>query len=348
LSDLLIRNLTKLFSADSGVRDLSLTVKDGEFFVLLGPSGCGKSTLLRLIAGLEEADGGEIRLGEGDHDEGRFSIAMVFQNYALYPHMSAFENIAFPLKLKKVPRGEISRRVQAAANLAGLKIELGRRPAELSGGERQRVALARALVREPSIILMDEPLSNLDAQLRTSLRMELKEFQKRVRRTVIFVTHDQIEALTLADRLGVMRAGRLEQIGTPEEVYRRPANQFVASFIGQPPMNLLPCEVSADRRSLKSGEVKIEIAPPGSAGANVILGIRPEAFSLAPRENWASFEVQVVQTEFVGGRYLIHARMGEIAIVTEFAEAPEDARVRFYVDPEQVHFFDPDTGMRLE
>jgi multiple sugar transport system ATP-binding protein len=243
MAELEIHELSRRFESGGGIDNVSLTVQTGELFVLVGPSGCGKSTLLRLIAGLDSPDRGEILIGDQTARDRRDLIAMVFQNHALYPHMSAFDNIAFPLRLRRVSKDEIARRVAAAAALAALQIDLGRRPAQLSGGERQRVALARALIREPRVILMDEPLSSLDAQLRGRLRVELKEFQRRTGRTIIYVTHDQLEALTLGDRIAVMRAGAVEQLGTPTEVYQRPANLFVATFIGQPPMNILRCRL---------------------------------------------------------------------------------------------------------
>ncbi len=238
MADLEIRNLTRSFPSGGGVFDISLTVESGEFLVLLGPSGCGKTTLLRLIAGLEFPDSGEIKIG-GANTTRRESIAMVFQNFALYPHMTVFQNIAFPLKLRRVAREETERRVKESAAKAGLTVDLKRYPRELSGGERQRVALARALVREPQIILMDEALASLDAQLRSSLRLELKEFQRRTGRTFVYVTHDQVEALALADRLVVMRNGRVEQMGAPQEIFDLPQSEFVAAFVGNPPMNFV-------------------------------------------------------------------------------------------------------------
>ncbi|MGH7247141.1 MAG: ABC transporter ATP-binding protein [Pseudomonadota bacterium] len=244
-----IKNLTRVFASGGGVRDVSLTVASGEFLVLLGPSGCGKSTLLRLLAGLDQPDSGEIEFadapGRGAADS-RGRIAMVFQNFALYPHMTAFGNIAFPLRLAKVPAAEIDRRVKATAAKAGLNAGLDRRPAELSGGERQRVAVARALVREPEIVLMDEALASLDARLRASLRIELKNLQRATGRTFVYVTHDQVEALALADRMAVMKDGRIEQLGPPEDIFNHPETEFVAAFLGDPAMNLFDAQGSAD------------------------------------------------------------------------------------------------------
>src|ERR1700731_4477433 len=241
MADLVVRNLTRRFLSGGGVFDVSLSVQSGEFVVLLGPSGCGKTTLLRMIAGLEFPDSGEIQIGgvNESNTTHREAIAMVFQNFALYPHMTVFQNIAFPLKLRHVAREETERRVKESAAKAGLTVDLKRYPRELSGGERQRVALARALVRQPEIILMDEALASLDAQLRASLRIELKEFQRRTGRTFVYVTHDQVEALALADRLVVMRKGRVEQMGGPQEIFDPPQSDFVAAFVGNPPMNFL-------------------------------------------------------------------------------------------------------------
>src|SRR3984957_15390814 len=281
MADLVVRNLTRGFPSGGGVFDVSLSVQSGEFVVLLGPSGCGKTTLLRMIAGLEFPDSGEIQIG-GANQPGntthREAIAMVFQNFALYPHMTVFQNIAFPLKLRHVAHDETERRVKESAAKAGLTVDLKRYPRELSGGERQRVALARALVREPQIILMDEALASLDAQLRSSLRLELKTFQRRTGRTFVYVTHDQVEALALADQLVVMREGKVEQVGGPEEVFDCPQSEFVASFVGNPPMNLFVAETTADRNLAIDG-IDLKIKPPEGA-PRIKVGIRPRDLSL--------------------------------------------------------------------
>jgi ABC-type sugar transport system ATPase subunit len=349
VAELILRNLIRRFGSGGGVDGVSLAVEQGEFFVMLGPSGCGKSTLLRLIAGLDPADSGEIEIPpkSGRHDDG--AVAMVFQNYALYPHMTAFENIAFPLRLRRIGREEITRRVAATAELAGLRIDLHRRPAELSGGERQRVALARALVREPRIVLLDEPLSNLDAQLRTSLRADLKQFQRRIGRTFLYVTHDQVEALTLADRLAVMRAGRIEQLGTPAEVYGRPANEFVAGFIGQPPMNLLRARAADDRATLMVGTQRVAIPLPASAHDIVTLGIRPEDLNLEPREEAVALQVKVEAVEFSGARFLATGYVGDARIAFEPRHGIEPGeQLALYVHPARLHFFDSRSGARLD
>jgi len=348
--ELLIRNLSREFSSGAGLHDISLEVEAGEFFVLLGPSGCGKSTLLRLIAGLEPADRGIVDIAgtHAGYGARNGAVAMVFQNYALYPHMTAFDNIAFPLRLMKLGREEIRRRVEACARSAGLSTALNRRPAELSGGERQRVALARALVREPRIILMDEPLSNLDAQLRASLRVELKRFQRDTGRTVIYVTHDQLEALTLADRLAVMRAGTIEQIGSPRALYDAPANEFVASFVGQPPMNLVRVRVAPDRKTLCAGEAMLRVEPPAAARDEVIFGIRPEDLSLDAGPAKSAIETTIERVEFSGARYSVVARFGPAYLLTETAEPLQAGeRRRFYFERSRVHFFDASSGRRL-
>jgi ABC-type sugar transport system ATPase subunit len=350
-AELALRNLTRRFQSGGGVEAVSLEIERGEFFVLLGPSGCGKSTLLRLIAGLEAADAGEIVIdGAGaDRTAERDAVAMVFQNYALYPHMSAFENIAFPLRLRRVARDEIARRVAATAELAGLRIDLNRRPGELSGGERQRVALARALIREPRIVLLDEPLSNLDARLRGALRGELKAFQRRTGRTFIYVTHDQLEALTLADRLAVMRAGRVEQAGTPGEIYDRPASEFVAGFVGEPPMNLIRARIADRGDAIIVGESPLAITPPASASREVTLGVRPEDLRLQAAEGCVALEVLIESVEFSGARFFIKGVSAGARIVFESSTRLEAGELRaVYAPAVRLHFFDPGTGMRLE
>jgi ABC-type sugar transport system ATPase subunit len=349
---LIVRDLRREFPGGGGLHGVSLEVRDGEFFVLLGPSGCGKSTLLRLIAGLDPPDSGSIEIAGGAaRGASRSAVAMVFQNYALYPHMTAFENIAFPLRLGRATRDEIGRRVEQSARLAGLAIDLHRVPAQLSGGERQRVALARALVREPGVILMDEPLSNLDAKLRSALRAELKDFQRRTHQTVVYVTHDQLEAMTLGDRMAVLREGRIEQLGAPTEIYARPANQFVAGFVGQPPMNLLRAKVAPGGNALEAEGSIVAVAPPPGAGPEVILGVRAEDLTLDAGGAHAavSFEAVVERVEFSGARYLAAARVGDSPIAFEAAlrVAPGD-RVRLYAPRARLHFFDAKTGVRVE
>ena len=360
MAELEIRQLSRRFRSGGGVSDVSLTVEAGELFVLVGPSGCGKSTLLRLVAGLEHPDGGDIRIGGDSAGDQRDLIAMVFQNHALYPHMSAFENIAFPLLLRRIPKPEIERRVAEAAALAALQIDLARRPAALSGGERQRVALARALIRQPRVILMDEPLSSLDAQLRGRLRVELKEFQRRTGRTIIYVTHDQLEALTLGDRIAVMRAGAVEQIGTPTEVYQRPENLFVATFIGQPPMNILRCrlpplagsvqpvaEPPSAQPALEIGD-KLALAMPFGLSGEVLLGIRPEDLSYNSNNESVAFEASFTRVEFIGAAFLAYASVAGQEITALLDQPVDPGRTRWLYAPRRaLHFFDPASHRRL-
>jgi ABC-type sugar transport system ATPase subunit len=349
---LVVSDLRREFPGGGGLHGVSLEVRDGEFFVLLGPSGCGKSTLLRLIAGLDPPDSGTIEIVDGAaRGASRTAVAMVFQNYALYPHMTAFENIAFPLRLGRVARDEIARRVEESARLAGLAIDLHRVPAQLSGGERQRVALARALIREPGVILMDEPLSNLDAKLRSALRAELKDFQRRTRQTVVYVTHDQLEAMTLADRMVVLREGRIEQLGVPAEIYARPANVFVAGFVGQPPMNLLRAKAAPSGCALEAEGSTIAIAAPPGAGPEVTIGVRAEDLTLdaGAAGDAVSFDAAIERVEFSGARYLAAGRVGTSPIAFEASSriAPGD-RVRIYAPRAHLHFFDAATGLRIE
>jgi len=317
--------------ANQVIHSVNAEIRDGEFVVLVGPSGCGKSTLLRMIAGLEEITGGELRIGEqlvNDLEPAKRNIAMVFQNYALYPHMSNFENMAYGLKLAKVPKDEIRRRVDKAAKILELGGLLERKPRELSGGQRQRVAMGRAIVREPQVFLFDEPLSNLDAKLRGQTRIEIQKLHAELGITSLFVTHDQVEAMTLAQRMVVMNAGRVEQFGTPEEVYHTPATTFVANFIGSPPMNLL------------------KNAPGGKAGR--ILGIRPEHIDLVDAGGW---EFQVETVELLGAERLLYGKVGgeDVTVRTEesrsYPKPGETARIAPRED--RLHWFDAANGQRI-
>jgi multiple sugar transport system ATP-binding protein len=299
---------------------MSLEVRDGEFMILVGPSGSGKSTALRMVAGLEDITDGELRIGGevvNDRAPKDRSVAMVFQNYALYPHMTVRENMGFALKLAKVPRREIDRKVTEAARILDLEPHLDRKPANLSGGQRQRVAMGRAIVRSPKAFLMDEPLSNLDAQLRVQTRAEIARLQQQLSTTTLYVTHDQIEALTLGDRIAVMRAGVLEQVGPPEEIYGRPNNLFVAGFIGSPAMNFLPGRVEGERLRTPVGEIEVPDrlrpglhSPRGAAGASVIVGIRPEHFDdamlVSDRTAGHCFKATVDVLESIGSEYYAH------------------------------------------
>jgi multiple sugar transport system ATP-binding protein len=292
LADILVKRLVKRFGKVEAVSNVSLRIADGEFLVLLGPSGCGKSTILRVVAGLEDADSGEIVIGGrlvNFIDPVKRNVAMVFQNYALYPHLTVFKNIAFPLQIAKKPKEEIESAVGRAAAILGLELLLQRLPGELSGGQRQRVALARAIVREPQAFLMDEPLSNLDAQLRIQTRLELIQLHQRLGITTMYVTHDQVEAMTMGNRIAVMSEGVLQQIGTPQEVYRRPANVFVATFLGAPPMNLIKGGLESDGSGWRFRGQDVDVPLPGAVVSGpepnvrgeVRLGLRPEHFRIA-------------------------------------------------------------------
>ncbi len=330
------------------VAGLVLDVADGEFLVLLGPSGCGKTTALRMLAGLEHPDRGDIRvdgrsvlsLEPKDRD-----VALVFQSYALYPHMSVRDNIRYPLRVRRLSAAEQDRRVARAAELLGIGHLLARRPAQLSGGEQQRVALARAIVREPRVFLMDEPLSNLDAKLRTHTRTELKALQVALGVTTIFVTHDQAEAMTMADRIAVLDAGRLQQFGAPDDVYQHPANLFVAQFIGSPPMNVLPAERDGDALALPGGWRVPRPRLRDGAGA-LTVGLRPEAIALAPDGHPA----EVLVSEPLGSEVIVNVKLGEalIKVRTSPDVRPEPgATVRLRADPAGVRVFDRDSGAAL-
>jgi multiple sugar transport system ATP-binding protein len=323
--------VTKLFDGVAAVRDLSLKVEDGEFMVLVGPSGCGKTTALRMVAGLEDITAGEILIGDltvNDVDPRGRDVAMVFQNYALYPHMTVFENIAFGLRARRTPKAEIKSRVESAGQALGLAELLERKPRQLSGGQRQRVAMGRAIVRNPRVFLMDEPLSNLDARLRVQMRAEVARVQRELGVTTIYVTHDQVEAMTMGDRVAVMRGGLLQQTGEPQSVFDRPANLFVASFIGSPPMNLVQARLDARGDDLVAivGEQELAVpaetaasrrALPGYAGRTVGLGIRPEHLRDANEDYPVRLRGTVRATEALGSELLIHLEVPAAPVVTE-------------------------------
>ena len=334
MASISLRNIIKRYGhgpkANQVIHGVNPEIKDGEFVVIVGPSGCGKSTLLRMVAGLEEISGGELHIGNrmvNNLEPAQRDIAMVFQNYALYPHMTNFENMAYGLKIAKVPKEEIKARVDKAAKILELGHLLERKPRELSGGQRQRVAMGRAIVRQPQVFLFDEPLSNLDAKLRAQTRLEIQKLHRELGITSLFVTHDQVEAMTLAERMIVMNAGNMEQFGTPEEVYHTPATTFVASFIGSPPMNLF------------------KNAP--SAKPGTILGIRPEHLDVGS----TGWEVKVETVELLGAERLIYGRLnGEqiIVRVEEGTHAPQpDAVIHVLPRPDRLHAFDATTGKRI-
>ena len=348
-----IRDVRKAFGTLEVIHGVSVLIGDGEFVVLVGPSGCGKSTLLRMIAGLEHITAGEISIGERVVNRlppKERDIAMVFQNYALYPHMTVAANMSFSLKLRGAPAAEIESRVRRAADILGLGLLLERYPRQLSGGQRQRVAMGRAIVRDPQVFLFDEPLSNLDAKLRVAMRIEIKELHQRLRTTTVYVTHDQIEAMTMADRIVVMHDGIVEQIGAPLELYDHPQNTFVAGFIGSPAMNFLPGTIRANGRLQfeSDGGVLLPLAgaPDAGAGRKVVYGIRPEHFVIA--EDGARARVQVVEP--TGSELQVVARLGGADLIAVFRERhafkPGD-EIRLQPEARLVHLFDAATGQRL-
>jgi sn-glycerol 3-phosphate transport system ATP-binding protein len=337
--------------ANQVIHGVDAEIGDGEFVVIVGPSGCGKSTLLRMVAGLEEITGGEIAIGARvvNHIEpSERDIAMVFQNYALYPHMSVFDNMAYGLKIAKLPAEQIKARVDKAAKILELGALLARRPRELSGGQRQRVAMGRAIVREPAVFLFDEPLSNLDAKLRAQTRIEIQKLHRELGITSLFVTHDQVEAMTLAQRMIVMNAGRMEQFGTPEEVYQRPATTFVASFIGSPPMNLL--RGRAEASGFVIGAQTLALPQPAPRQGELILGLRPE-HAVWAEGGAGAWELQVDVVETLGAERLVYCRLGEslftVRIEGTLHPPRPGERVPLRVPAERLHWFDATTQMRL-
>ena len=353
MASVAIRDVKKAFGSTQVIHGVNISIDDGAFVVLVGPSGCGKSTLLRMIAGLENITGGEIRIGErvvNNVPPKERDIAMVFQNYALYPHMTVAANMGFSLRLRGAPKSEIDERVDRAANILGLKPLLERFPRQLSGGQRQRVAMGRAIVRDPQVFLFDEPLSNLDAKLRVAMRTEIKELHQRLKTTTVYVTHDQIEAMTMADKIVVMHDGIVEQIGTPLELYDKPDNQFVAGFIGSPAMNFLKGNVKVNGTAGFVGPngVKLPLgsAPANSEGRPAVYGIRPEHFTIA--DDGADAEIVVVEP--TGSETQVFAKLGGEEVVAVFRERhkfePGD-KIRLKPDPSLVHLFDEATGKRL-
>jgi ABC-type sugar transport system ATPase subunit len=338
------------------VHGIDIDIKDGEFLVLVGPSGCGKSTLLRMIAGLESITGGELRIGEkvvNDVHPGDRDIAMVFQNYALYPHYTVFKNIAYPLALAKKPKAEIDKRVREVAELLELTDYLNRKPGQLSGGQRQRVAMGRAIIREAQLFLMDEPLSNLDAKLRVQMRGEIARLQRRVGTTMVYVTHDQVEAMTMGHRVAVLKDGRLQQIGTPDEIYRAPANTFVAAFMGTPPMNLVETTVTVRQGIsyvvLGGVEVPLHVAQPAGP---VTVGVRPEHLLDANLVGGDFYRIPAVveYVEALGAEKNCYVTLGDrlaAPIACRFpaeSTVTADAKVDLALDPSRIHLFDAETG----
>jgi multiple sugar transport system ATP-binding protein len=389
MAEITLDSVTKVFAdGQEAVKEMSLEVGDGEFMILVGPSGCGKSTALRMIAGLEDVTSGEVKIG-GDVVNDRApkdrDVAMVFQNYALYPHMTVRENMGFALKLAGVDREEIDEKVEHAAETLDLTQHLDRRPANLSGGQRQRVAMGRAIVRDPKAFLMDEPLSNLDAKLRVQMRTEVAKLQSRLETTTVYVTHDQVEAMTLGDRVAVMRAGVLQQVGTPAELYDDPLNLFVAGFIGSPAMNFMPAEISSGRVVLPIGEAELSEEAGGQPDGPVIAGLRPERFEDASMVDdelkrgrgveieaeidlveslgsdlYAYFHVESegveseqladLAEESIGETGAASLREGEEQIVARLDPASKikrRERARLWADTSKLHLFDPESGESL-
>jgi multiple sugar transport system ATP-binding protein len=391
MADIKIEHLTRQFAnGTEAVHDVNLDIADGEFMILVGPSGCGKSTLLRMIVGLEDVTSGTIRIGDRDVTDlapRERNLAMVFQDYALYPHLTVRENMEFPLKLRKMPKEERATRVGKAAEMLELDELLDRKPAQLSGGQRQRVAMGRAIVREPAAFLLDEPLSNLDAKLRVQMRSEIADLQDRLHTTTIYVTHDQTEAMTLGDRVAVLRKGVVQQVASPKELYLRPVNMFVAGFIGSPAMNFFPAEVSGGRVKLPMAEFDLpeEVKDRASLleGRTVLAAIRPEHFDdvalvgAREREGGVRFSARVDRLEWLGSELYAHfsvskeglstqsaglrdvaEELGEsgvrqehdeltIARIDPASEITEGSDAEFWLDIRRVHYFDAETGENL-
>ncbi|MGF1588539.1 MAG: ABC transporter ATP-binding protein [Pleurocapsa sp.] len=353
MAKLKLQNLHKKYRADViPVKDVSLEIDDGEFLTLLGPSGCGKSTLLRLIAGLEPPTRGEVIIGGKNVNQaapGDRNMAMVFQSYALYPHMTAAENIATALKLRKMPDAEIKRRVNEAAHQLELTSLLNRKPGQMSGGQRQRVALARALVRDPEVFLLDEPLSNLDALLREQVRAQMKQLFKEQNKPVVYVTHDQTEAMTLSTKVAVLNQGIIQQLAPPSRIYSHPANEFVASFVGSPQMNLLTLRCENDTALL--GKHQLKLPAMSEKPAQIVFGIRPEDILVAPSESETTIVGQVYLVEQLGKDNLISVRING-SETTIRALLPSDTNwqdqiIPLIIQPTKIHWFDIQTGDRL-
>jgi multiple sugar transport system ATP-binding protein len=389
MAEIVLDGVTKVFADGyEAVKDMNLDIADGEFMILVGPSGCGKSTALRMIAGLEDISAGELKIGEDVVNERApkdRDIAMVFQNYALYPHMTVRENMGFALKLAKVDRAEIDKKVEEAAETLDLTQHLDRRPANLSGGQRQRVAMGRAIVRDPKAFLMDEPLSNLDAKLRVQMRTEVARLQSQLETTMVYVTHDQTEAMTLGDRVAVMRAGALQQVGTPAELYDTPRNLFVAGFIGSPAMNFMPAELSGGKVRLPIGEVDVGDLAGDHGDGQVVAGLRPENFEDVEvvgdlkQERGLVFEAEIDLVESLGSDLFAYfhvesegvqsdqladlvedrldetgaanIREGEEQVVARLeptSKVRRGERAELWADTAKLHLFDPESGESLK
>jgi multiple sugar transport system ATP-binding protein len=362
MAEVTFKDVAKRYGSVSIIEGLNLEVKDHEFLVLVGPSGCGKSTELRMIAGLEEITGGSVSIGGrvvNDLPPKDRDVAMVFQNYALYPHMSVRENLEFGLKIRKTPKPDMDKLVNEAADVLGITQLLDRKPKQLSGGQRQRVALGRAIVRKPAVFLFDEPLSNLDAKLRVAMRAEIKKLQQRLQVTSVYVTHDQIEAMTMGHRIAVLKEGRLQQLGTPLEVYERPANIFVAQFIGSPPMNFLNATLDAGGTTLVGEGFSLPVpqsmrsVTAGKGGKKLKVGIRPDHIlqpGQSARGESAKLDSKVEIVEPLGNELIVHARLGEYGLVFRMPpqHTPETgATLPVVVELDSLHLFDAETEQRL-
>ncbi len=350
MADIKLTDLTKSYGPTEVLHHIEGDINDGEFIVIVGPSGCGKSTLLRMVAGLETVSSGEIQIGGkrvNELEPSARDIAMVFQNYALYPHMSVRENMAYGLKIRKLSKAEINRRVEEAADILEIRQYLDRKPRQLSGGQRQRVAMGRAIVRDPQVFLFDEPLSNLDAKLRVQMRLEIRKLQQRLGVTSIYVTHDQVEAMTLGDRLMVLNGGFVEQFGTPIELYDRPASVFVAGFIGSPAMNFVPAMAENGAITLPNGSCVFSSST--DINGDVLLGLRPE--HLVPDKN-GPVAIDVEMVEQLGANTLLHGTLSGtdhtmVASVAGHVTAGSGAQNTFSITPDLVHLFDLQTEKRL-
>ncbi len=365
MANVILKNFTKKFKEVLAVDNLNIEIKDKEFAVLVGPSGCGKTTTLRSIAGLEEATSGEIYIGDklvNDVQPKDRDIAMVFQNYALYPHMDVYNNMAFGLKLRKYPKKEIDQRVQEAAEILGIENLLKRKPKELSGGQRQRVAVGRAIVRKPKVFLFDEPLSNLDAKLRVAMRAEISKLHRRLGATIIYVTHDQVEAMTMASRIFIMNDGRLQQSGTPLEVYKKPANKFVAGFIGSPAMNFIDSKITKENGDyfIDAESFKVKLPQPFYSkvspyeGKEVIFGVRPEDihdkkfFSGATSSNTIKVKVDVIEP--LGAEIFIYLACGKHSLIGKMdtrTQVKVEQNMEVVLNMEKTHIFDPKTLLTI-
>ena len=365
MAGLVFKNVYKVYPGDvEAVKEFNLEVKDKEFVVFVGPSGCGKSTTLRMLAGLEEISKGEIYIGDtlvNDVPPKDRDIAMVFQNYALYPHMTVYDNMAFALKLKKYPKDEINTRITEAAKILGIEEYLDRKPKALSGGQKQRVALGRAIVRDPQVFLMDEPLSNLDAKLRVQTRAEIIKLHERLETTFIYVTHDQTEAMTMGDRIVIMKDGVIQQVDTPQNVYQNPANVFVAGFIGSPQMNFMEGVLIAEGNnySIKIDDIKLnisnevgkELANKGYLNKDIIIGIRPEHIYSEIRKTQIQLNGFVELIEMLGSEKYVYIKLGKyqlISIIDSDINIENHKDIKIYFDERKLHFFDKDTELAIK